>query len=129
MPKDKCARYALGAIRLVNGALALLATKRLLRMLRVDPETNGAAFYALRLFGIRTVLLGLHMFIDEGDALERTLREAVVIHLSDTVSAAVSGLTSELPARSAAMATAISSMNTALAVLAKRAGSEERTNG
>jgi hypothetical protein len=50
------ARIALATIRLVNGALALLAPEVMLRRLGADPRTNGVAVYPLRMFGIRTVV-------------------------------------------------------------------------
>jgi hypothetical protein len=114
------ARYALGVIRLVNGVLALIAPRRLLRMLRVDPEANGAAIYALRLFGIRTIYLGLELLISEGEALEHAVSMAPTIHASDTIAAIIAGLRGELPARGALTGALVSSGNTALAVLARK---------
>ena len=51
------ARIALASIRLFNGAAALFVPATLARRLGVDPETNRAALYVLRLFGVRTVLI------------------------------------------------------------------------
>ena len=61
------ARIALATIRLVNGALALLAPGVMLRRLEAGQQTDPAtgadpdrvAVYPLRMFGIRTVVLGL----------------------------------------------------------------------
>jgi hypothetical protein len=113
-------RHLLGIIRLANGSLALFAPKRLLKMLRVDPDANGPAIYALRLFGVRTILIGLQLFVSEGEVLETAVRDAVLIHGSDTAAAALAGLMGDLSGRAAVTATAISSVNTALAVLARR---------
>jgi hypothetical protein len=52
--------------------------------------------------------------------LRHAVREAVLIHASDTVSAFVTGVTGGLPRKGAAAATAISAINTGLAVLAAR---------
>ena len=56
------ARTALGAIRIVNGALALLAPRWLARRLGAEPDAERSVVYALRLFGIRTVLLGADLW-------------------------------------------------------------------
>lgn len=119
MTKEYRARIALGVIRLVNGSLALAAPKRVVTMFGIDPEANGAAVYALRLFGVRTVLLGWKLLKSEGDALEDALREAPFIHASDTASAVLAGLTSQLPKRAAVVGTLFSSLNTALALTAR----------
>jgi hypothetical protein len=57
------ARLTLSAIRLFNGITALFAPAVLLCRLGVDPETNRAAFYALRMFGVRTVLIGAQLLL------------------------------------------------------------------
>src|SRR5687768_13078037 len=78
-------RYALGGIRLFNGALGLLAPGEIIRRFGDPrPESNPAALYGLRLFGIRTVLLGADLFLLRGAELDRALRSAVGIHASDT---------------------------------------------
>ncbi|MFG1707795.1 hypothetical protein ACFLIM_31775 [Nonomuraea sp. M3C6] len=112
------ARYTLAAIRLFNGAAALLAPRVMLRRLGTDPDLNPAAIYALRLFGIRTVLIGLDLLRLEGDDLEQALRTGVLIHTSDALTAASAGVHRRLPAQAAAMATAISSLNILLALAA-----------
>ena len=53
------ARIALATIRLVNGTMALLTPGMMLRRLGADPRANGVAVYPLRMFGIRTVVLGV----------------------------------------------------------------------
>jgi len=120
MTKGKTARRILGIIRLVNGAAALLAPNRLVKMFGLDPDTNGAAVYALRLFGIRTVILGIQLLKSEGEALDEAVRYALPIHASDAASAALAGFRGELPHRAAITGTIVSSINTALAALARR---------
>lgn len=115
----RCARYALAGIRLVNGTAGLLAPALLLRRLGVDPEANPAAFYALRMFGIRTVVLGAELLVLDGDDLDRSLRTGVLIHASDVAAAATAGATHRLPARSATVATLISTVNVGLALAAR----------
>jgi hypothetical protein len=112
------ARIALAAIRSINGLVALFVPEFLLRRLQVDPDRNGAAIYALRMFGIRTTFLGAELFLKEGEQRERALRTGVLIHASDTVSALICWNRGYLPRRSGAVATVISLVNTLLAVAA-----------
>ena len=114
------AHVALAGIRLFNGAAALLAPGFLGRRAGVPPEANPGAPYFMRMFGIRTILIALELLLSKGQARARALNTGVVIHASDTVSAAVSGFRGELPRRSAMIATAISATNTLLAVSARR---------
>jgi hypothetical protein len=111
--------YALAGIRILNGATGLLAPALFVR--RLDPDRgplSPAAVYAFRLFGIRTILLGLDLLTHQGERLREDLREGVLIHGSDTATAAVLGLRGRLPPRTAALTTLISATNTALAATA-----------
>jgi hypothetical protein len=112
---------ALGAIRVVNGALALVAPKTLMTRLGVDAANNRAAVYGLRMFGIRTMLIGLDLLTGDEEVRGRTVRRAPLIHGCDTASAVVAGLRGDLPRRAAVLATAISGINLVLALLAWRA--------
>jgi hypothetical protein len=133
------ARIALAAIRLVNGAVALLAPEVMLRRFEAGREANpGAgpdpgrvAVYPLRMFGIRTVVLGIQLLasgsgrrrgslsqngsVRPGGSLRQQGRAGIVIHAADAASAITAGLRRQLPARVAAVAAAISVTNTALA--------------
>ncbi|MEV6180295.1 hypothetical protein ACIHAR_33995 [Streptomyces sp. NPDC052016] len=111
--------YALAGIRIVNGATGLLAPDLLIRRLDPDREPlSPAAVYAFRLFGIRTVLLGLDLLTNRGERLREDLREGVLIHGSDTATAAMLGLRGLLPPRTAVLTTLISATNTVLAATA-----------
>ena len=112
------ARIGLGLIRLINGSLALVAPAFLLRQLRVDPHTEAAAKYPFRMFGIRTVLIAADLLLNTGEQA-RAVRLAPLIHLSDTASAALSGIRGDLPRRAAIMATLISTVNVALSLAAQ----------
>ncbi len=109
------ARLALATIRLVNGTLALAAPNALLRRLGADPDVNKVAIYPMRMFGIRTVVLGVQLLIDapspEADLF------GVVIHATDAATAITAGVRRELPPRVAAMTSMISLINTGLAVI------------
>lgn len=108
------ARIALAAIRLVNGTLALLAPEVMLRRLGADPRTNQAAVYPLRMFGVRTVVLGVELLAD--GSMQHKGKVGVVIHAADAASAITAGLRRQLPPRVAAVAAGISLTNTALAL-------------
>jgi hypothetical protein len=119
MRKPDLVRLVLAAIRIVNGAVALFAPKTMLRRLDVDPETNGAAIYVLRMFGIRTLLLGVELFTATGERRERAVRDAVVIHGTDAAGAFVTLARKELPRRAGVLVTLISSVNAGLAWIAR----------
>ncbi|SES49234.1 hypothetical protein SAMN04487983_10777 [Streptomyces sp. yr375] len=56
-----------------------------IRLLDPDREPSGpAAVYAFRLFGIRTILLGLDPLTNRDERLRKDLRDGVPIHDSDT---------------------------------------------
>ncbi|MEV6765535.1 hypothetical protein AB0N16_33830 [Streptomyces sp. NPDC051105] len=108
--------YALAGIRLFNGVTGLLAPGLLIRRLDPDREPpSPAAVYAFRLFGIRTILLGLALLTDRDERLREDLRDGVLIHGSDTATAATLGLSGRLPPRTAALTTLVSAANTVLA--------------
>ena len=120
------ARYALGGIRLVNGTLGLLAPELVIRRFGdARPGSNPAAVYALRLFGIRTVLLGVDLFRLRHAELDRALRAAVLIHASDTATVLTLWRRGQLtPARARPLAL-VSGTNTVLALTAALARPEE----
>ena len=115
------ARQALGTIRLVNGALALFAPRFLIRRLGTDPDLDPSAVYPFRMFGVRTLLIGADLLLLTGEESRRATRLAVVIHATDTASAATCLVKGYLPRKAGIVATAISSLNTVLAVIAARA--------
>ncbi|MER6474182.1 hypothetical protein [Streptomyces collinus] len=111
--------YVLAGIRILNGATGLLAPELLIR--RFDPDRyppSPAAVYAFRLFGIRTVLLGLDLLIHTGDRLRADVYEGILIHGSDTATAATLGVHRQVSTRTAVTTTLISAVNTALAISA-----------
>jgi len=112
------ARVALAAIRIANGSAALMAPSLLARSLGVRRDDSQAVQYVFRMFGIRTVVIGLQLLVPDGELREASVRAAPVIHASDTASAALAGLTRQIPARPALVATTISALNTALALTA-----------
>jgi hypothetical protein len=116
------ARILLAGIRLVNGAAALFAPGFLLRRLGLDPDANPGAYYAFRMFGIRTILIALDLVLWGAQVRRHAVRLSVLVHGSDTLSAAYAGLRGQLPARAAVPATIISAVNVLLAVLSQEPG-------
>jgi hypothetical protein len=112
----KRAAQTLGVIRLVNGGAALFAPRSMARVMGIDPDEHPQMMYFMRMFGIRTVLLGLHLLTAEGEDLERAMRLGIVIHASDTAAATIALVTGALPRRAAVTAVVISKVNTALAI-------------
>jgi hypothetical protein len=111
------ARYTLAAIRFFNGCTALLAPGLLLRRLGADPNADAAAVYAMRLFGVRTILVALDLL--SGDAATRghAVRQAPVIHASDAVAASLASRSRTIPKAAGRTIIAISTLNTVLSIL------------
>ena len=111
------ARILLAGIRLFNGAAALFAPTLLARQFRDNP--NSAVIYVLRLFGVRTIIVGIELLVPDEELRASALRYAIPIHASDTLSAALAGIQRQLPPRVSIMLTVISGVNTALAIIAQ----------
>ena len=118
--KNDLAGRALAAIRLFNGAGALFVPETALKRLGGDPAHDGSAVYPLRMFGVRTLLLGTELLVLTGEERRRAARRGIVIHGSDVLAAAAAGLRGYLPRRVAVATVLISSINTYLAVTASR---------
>ena len=110
------ARYGLATVRTINGSLGLIAPKVLIKRLDPAHEPSPAAIYAFRLFGIRTILLGLDLLVRPSAEVRRAMREGVLIHLSDVFTIVLLGAQHKVPPRTAALTTLISATNVAMAV-------------
>lgn len=112
-------RKALAGIRIFNGAVGLFAAGRMAEQLGGELGDDKRFVYPARMFGIRTLVLGLDLFtLRTSDAsARRVLAQAVLIHATDTAAAAYAGRRGELPAKAAKFTTAISAVNTALAIV------------
>jgi hypothetical protein len=113
------ARVTLGAIRTVNGAAALVAPRFVAKRTGVEGEAADPTLYPWRLFGVRTVVIGVHLIVAQGAQRRWALKVAIPIHASDTIAALMAALRDELPRKQAYTAVAISATNTVLAVLAQ----------
>lgn len=118
MPRDK-ARVLLAAIRIFNGAAAVIAPGRLAQRVSPKPVPNPAAIYAFRLFGIRTVKIGADLLRGNETVREHAARDALGIHASDTTTAAMLLLRGQVTKRAGIMLTAISAFNVFLALKAR----------
>ncbi|MGV4890673.1 hypothetical protein ACSR0Z_29585 [Streptomyces viridosporus] len=108
--------HALAGIRFFNGTTGPPAPALLIRRLVPGGVALGpAAVYAFRLFGIRTLLLGLDLLTNHGERLRGDLRESFLIHGSNTATAVTLGLNGRLPPRTGVSTTPISIVNTVLA--------------
>ena len=112
------ARYALGGIRIVNGALGLFAPALISGRLGENPPAGAAATYGLRLFGIRTIVIGADLIRLHGPALDAAVRSAPVIHASDVATVLALRQSKQLSPERARPLLIISGINTLLAVLA-----------
>jgi hypothetical protein len=121
------ARKTLAVIRILNGAAGLLAPEKLLGRLGVDTAVDRSGTYPFRMFGIRTVLIGLDLLLLRDAELRRAERLAVLIHTSDTVSAVVTTARGDLTRRPGITSVVISALNTALAITAWKGGRNVRT--
>jgi hypothetical protein len=107
---------------LTNGTLALVAPRWLARRIGVDPESQPATIYVLRMFGIRTVLVAADLCLEPARR-RRALREGILMHSTDAAVALVAAALGRLPVRAGLTAGAISTVNTALSVAgARRSG-------
>jgi hypothetical protein len=124
----KTARYALGAVRLLAGSSGLLVPTTIIHRFGDDnPAGNPAAIYGLRLFGIRTVLIGADMFLLRGRELDRAVRRAPLIHASDTATVVALRRNKQLSPEVARPFLLISGTNTVLAVIAYLASRRSRS--
>lgn len=111
------ARVALGSIRLTNGVIGLVAPHVITRRFtEEDAPPPPAAVYALRMFGIRTILVGLDLLRPDGEARRHAMHAAPMIHASDLATAILIARSGLVPKQSGRMLVAISGLNTLLAL-------------
>jgi hypothetical protein len=113
------ARTALACVRIFNGALGLFAAGRMAKSLGGELGDDRRFVYPARMFGIRTLVLGVDLLTLKADdpSARRVLRQAVLIHGTDTAAALYAARRRELPAKAAKLTVLISAVNTGLAVI------------
>jgi hypothetical protein len=119
----RIARQGLAGVRIVNGVLGLVAPGFLIRRFEPEGEPSPAAVYAFRLFGIRTILLGLDLVTGREDEVQRVTRQGVLIHLSDLATVVALGVGGKIPRRAAVLTSLISGTNALLAVTGRERAS------
>ena len=112
------ARITLAGVRLFNGGAALAAPGPFVRRLGTEADANGPGVHISRMFGIRTVLIAIDLLSRDPEVRSHALRVALLVHVSDTISAAASGISKQMPPRAAALATGVSAANVVLAAIA-----------
>ena len=121
------ARYALGGVRILAGGTGLLAPAMIINRFGEDnPSANPAAIYGLRLFGIRTLLIGADLIRLRGRDLDHALRAAPLIHATDTATVLTLQRKKQLSPERARPLALISGLNTVLAVTAYLAARRSR---
>lgn len=118
MRASDVARVTLAGVRMFNGAGSLLAPEAFARRMGAAPGAEGPSVHPWRMFGIRTVLIALDLLSRDPAVRRHAVRVALLIHASDTISAARAGLAGQVPKRSAIVTTAISAVNVWLAAVA-----------
>lgn len=118
-PIRRYARVLLACIRLFNGTAGLLAPAAMARRLGTAPGSNAVAIYALRLFGVRTIVIGAELLSRDAEVRARSLRLGLLIHASDTIAALIAGARGGFSPRAARLAALISAFNVVLTRIAK----------
>lgn len=116
------ASRTLGAVRLTTGTLGLFAPQILVQRFGKSTQNEVAAAYAFRLFGVRTIILGVELLLMKGQAREQAVKLAPIIHGSDTLAALIAARQGNLPKAAGLSLVGISAINTALALLSRSAG-------
>ena len=80
------ARVTLAGIRIANGTMGLFAPDVLSKKLDVG-ESAAPMGYPFRMFGIRTILIGVDLLSRDPEVRRHAVRAAPLIHASDTISA------------------------------------------
>lgn len=113
------ARIALGLIRLTNGTIALVQPQIITRRFAAPGETEPpqVAVYALRMFGIRTILVAIDLLRGDGVDRRHAVRVAPLIHASDTATAILVAQSGLVPRDTGRLIVAISAVNTLLSLL------------
>jgi hypothetical protein len=110
----------LAGIRLVNGSIALFARRIFIGNLGSDVAQNPAAVYAFRMFGIRTILVALELLWPKAEVRARAVKQAPIIHASDTVAAFLASRSALVPHRAGVTIVIISSFNTLLSLVIQK---------
>lgn len=126
------ARKILMSARTAIGWGSLLAPSMVLRLFGVRGPLRGELKYAMRLFGVRDVIMAYQLYqaqrIDapEGE-LEESLRQGMMVDGFDTVSALAGGLSGQMRAKTAFLGAAGAAGAFALGYLGRESGPPRAT--
>ena len=124
-----CARILLALIRLLNGVIALFAPHLIVRRFEKDAHDPVVAHYALRMFGIRTILIAIDLLRPPGPERKHAIRFAPLIHATDAIGAAMAAGSGRVSTKTGYTVVAISTMNTILALLMQGGARNEEASG
>jgi hypothetical protein len=88
------------------GAASLILPRFTARLLQMDPDSNPASSFLMRLFGVRDIFLGVAPLLVSGAGRSRILGAATGVDLTDATAAVIAGLTRQIPPRASAVAAA-----------------------
>lgn len=115
------ARRLLASARAAIGVASLVTPRLVGRAMGVDPGTNPASPYLLRMFGARELYLAAPLLMPAPGLDERELAaRAVPVDTADALAALAAGVRGYLPWRAALPGTAIAGFGAWLGTQAKR---------
>ncbi len=119
------ARLLLAAIRFVNGAIGLFAPQIIMGRFR-DEEHHDTpvATYALRMFGVRTILAAVDLLRGDDDVREHAQKIAPIMHASDLCTAFLIAKSGQVKTKTGLMIVSISALNTVLALIIAKRGTD-----
>jgi hypothetical protein len=88
-------------VRFIIGAISWFLPGAMARLMQIDVKANPALPYALRLFGVRDVLMGMLILAPQGKPLNQQLSIGVAIDLIDVTASAIAGFTGQTSKRAA----------------------------
>ena len=112
------ARILLAMIRFVNGAIGLFAPQIIMGRFR-DEEHHDTpvATYALRMFGVRTILAALDLLRSDDVVRQHAQKVAPIMHASDLTTAFLIAKSGQVKTKTGLMIVSISALNTLLALI------------
>ncbi|OAI39644.1 hypothetical protein AYO38_07265 [bacterium SCGC AG-212-C10] len=118
------ARILLAGIRLTNGVIGLFAPQMIIK--RFGDDDPQVAHYALRMFGIRTILVAFDLVRPDKEARAHAVKVAPIIHGSDLVAAILAAKSGKVSTRTSVTIVGISAVNTLLAVVMQGGKRDEK---
>jgi len=88
-------------VRFIVGAISWFLPKVMTRVMLIDVKANPGLPYALRLFGVRDVLMGVLILPPREDVLDQQLSIGIAIDLIDVVASGMAGFRGQISKRAA----------------------------